>query len=66
MPQESIDVIFCRNVIIYFTRETQRDLIMRFYGYLEKGGYLFLGHSETIQGFNLPLTRVTSTIYQKR
>jgi chemotaxis protein methyltransferase CheR len=65
MPQESIDVIFCRNVIIYFTRETQCDLIMRLSGYLKKGGYLFLGHSETIQGFNLPLTRVTSTIYRK-
>jgi chemotaxis protein methyltransferase CheR len=65
MPQESLDVIFCRNVIIYFNRETQFRLIEKFCSYLKPGGYLFLGHSETIQGFTLPLERVTSTIYRK-
>jgi chemotaxis protein methyltransferase CheR len=65
MPQESLDVIFCRNVIIYFNRETQFKLIEKLCSYLKTGGYLFLGHSETTQGFTLPLTRVTSTIYRK-
>jgi chemotaxis protein methyltransferase CheR len=65
MPQESLGVIFCRNVIIYFNRETQFRLIEKFCSYLKPGGYLFLGHSETIQGFTLPLERVTSTIYRK-
>jgi len=65
MPRESIDVIFCRNVIIYFTRETQFELIGRLCTYLKAGGYLFLGHSENIHGFSLPLARVSSTIYRK-
>jgi len=41
-------VIFCRNVMIYFDRPTQTALIERFYRYTEPGGYLFIGHSETI------------------
>ncbi|MFA5074275.1 MAG: CheR family methyltransferase [Nitrospirota bacterium] len=61
----SIDVIFCRNVIIYFDRLTQNKLLERLCSCLKNGGYLFLGHSETIHGFNLPLTRVSSTIYRK-
>ncbi|MFZ5774744.1 MAG: CheR family methyltransferase [Thermodesulfobacteriota bacterium] len=41
-------VIFCRNVMIYFDKETRDGLIRRFYDFLEPGGYLFIGHSETI------------------
>jgi chemotaxis protein methyltransferase CheR len=61
----SIDAIFCRNVIIYFDRETQCRLLGRLCHYLRPGGHLFLGHSETIHGFDLPLTRLASTIYRK-
>jgi chemotaxis protein methyltransferase CheR len=61
----SIDALFCRNAIIYFDRATQGALLARLCRYLRKGGYLFLGHSETIHGFDLPVTRVTSTIYRK-
>lgn len=42
------DVIFCRNVIIYFTHETAKYVIELFYDILNPGGYLFLGHSETL------------------
>lgn len=63
--RESADVIFCRNVIIYFDRDTQGALLGRLCRYLRKGGYLFLGHSETVHGFNLPLVRMASTIYRK-
>ncbi|HMC32474.1 MAG TPA: protein-glutamate O-methyltransferase CheR [Candidatus Angelobacter sp.] len=42
------DCIFCMNVLIYFSEERQAQLIQRFYEYLEPGGYLFLGHAETI------------------
>lgn len=42
------DVIFCRNVIIYFTNETAKYVIDHFYDILNPGGYLFLGHSETL------------------
>ncbi|MDD2444353.1 MAG: protein-glutamate O-methyltransferase CheR, partial [Desulfotomaculaceae bacterium] len=41
-------VIFCRNVMIYFDKVTQKALVERFYRYTEPGGYLFIGHSETL------------------
>ncbi len=43
-----MDLIFCMNVLIYFTEERRRGLVQRFYEALEPGGYLFLGHSESI------------------
>ena len=42
------DCIFCMNVLIYFSEERQSQLIQRFYEYLEPGGYLFLGHAESV------------------
>lgn len=62
---EPLDVIFCRNVIIYFDRKTQEQLITRFCKVLKTNGHLFLGHSESIHGFTLPLRRLTSTVYRK-
>lgn len=62
---EPFDVIFCRNVIIYFDRDTQERLIDRFCKVLRPNGYLFLGHSESIHGFHLPLQRIVSTVYRK-
>jgi chemotaxis protein methyltransferase CheR len=62
---EHMDVIFCRNVIIYFDKPTQERLLNRFCKQLVKGGYLFLGHSETLSGLNVPLTPVASTVYRK-
>jgi len=43
-----MDLIFCMNVLIYFTEERRRALVHRFYETLEPGGYLFLGHSESL------------------
>jgi chemotaxis protein methyltransferase CheR len=63
--REHMDVIFCRNVIIYFDKPTQERLLNRFYRQLVNGGYLFLGHSETISGLNVPLKPVASTVYRK-
>jgi chemotaxis protein methyltransferase CheR len=62
---EPADAIFCRNVIIYFERETQAELLGRLCRSLKPGGYLFLGHSETVHGFDLPLARILSTVYRK-
>jgi len=62
---EPLDVIFCRNVIIYFDRTTQERLISRFCRVLKPDGHLFLGHSESVHGFELPLQRITSTVYRK-
>lgn len=59
------DVIFCRNVIIYFNRETQEKVLNKLCHYLNPGGYLFMGHSETLSGMNLPISQVASTVYRK-
>ena len=48
---QGVDIIFCRNVTIYFNMETTKALIGRFYDSLLEGGYLFLGHSETLWQF---------------
>ncbi len=61
---EKVDAIFCRNVIIYFERSTQYQLLSRLCRCLKPGGHLFLGHSETVHGFDLPLVRIASTIYR--
>ena len=42
------DVIFCRNVMIYFDQPTKDALVERFYNATNRGGYLLIGHSETI------------------
>jgi len=47
----NLDVIFCRNVMIYFDEEEQKKLIKKFYAGLNPGGYLLLGHSESLQGW---------------
>ena len=63
--QSRFDVIFCRNVIIYFDRPTQERLIRKFYDHLKVGGSLFLGHSETMTGMSVPFRSVAPTIYRK-
>ncbi len=63
--REPMDIIFCRNVIIYFDRSTQETLLNRFSEHLNPGGYVFLGHSETIHGLDVPLTQIAPTIYRK-
>jgi chemotaxis protein methyltransferase CheR len=64
VPEASLDAIFCRNVMIYFERDKQNKLLRRLCRYLKTGGHLFLGHSETVHGFDLPLVRIASTIYR--
>ncbi len=60
-----LDAIFCRNVMIYFNRETQEQLISKLYRYLKPGGYLFIGSSEGVQQMKQPFSHVTSTIYRR-
>lgn len=64
-PFTRFHVIFCRNVIIYFDRSTQEKLLNKFAERLEKGGYLFLGHSEALTGMQVPLQPVAPMVYQK-
>lgn len=58
-------LIFCRNVMIYFDRTTQEDLVERLSGRLEPGGYLFIGHSESLNGVQHGLQYVQPAIYRK-
>ncbi len=62
---ERMDVIFCRNVIIYFDKQTQKKVIENLLRRLVPGGYLFMGHSETLNGMNLPLSYVAANVYRK-
>ncbi|HUW40703.1 MAG TPA: protein-glutamate O-methyltransferase [Rectinemataceae bacterium] len=57
------DVIFCRNVIIYFERKVQEAILRRLADHLREGSYLVLGHSETLTGMDIPLRGVAPTIY---
>jgi chemotaxis protein methyltransferase CheR len=59
------DVIFCRNVLIYFDNETKIELINRFVSLLRPGGGLYLGHSETLNGNHQGLALTGRTIYRR-
>jgi chemotaxis protein methyltransferase CheR len=63
--REQLDIIFCRNVIIYFDRPTQEKLLNRFHRQMKQGAFIFMGHSETLSGLNVPLTSVFPTVYRK-
>ncbi len=64
LPEQQ-DIIFCRNVVIYFDRETQLVLFNKFCNNLKKDGYLFIGHSESLSGMKLPIRQVAPTVFQK-
>lgn len=59
-------VIFCRNVMIYFSRATQQQLVSKLASRLEPGGYLFVGHSEGLTGIQHDLQQIQPAIYRKR
>lgn len=63
--REEFDVIFCRNVMIYFNRETQQNLVNKFSRCLKPGGYLFIGHSESLTSIDHPFKQVSTTAYKK-
>ncbi|HSV27278.1 MAG TPA: CheR family methyltransferase, partial [Sedimentisphaerales bacterium] len=60
-----IDFIFCRNVMIYFDKPTQENLVNRFWDILGSGGVLFTGHSESLTGIKHKFNYVQPTIYRK-
>lgn len=63
-PGVKMDIIFCRNVIIYFDRPTTQDVINKLCRHLLPGGYLFVGHSETLNTLQVPVKQVAPTIYR--
>ena len=62
---DKADAIFCRNVIIYFDRPTQARILGKLGDHLVPGGYMFVGHSETLHDMNLPLAPVAPALYRK-
>jgi chemotaxis protein methyltransferase CheR len=60
-----VDVIFCRNVIIYFDVPTQERIVRSLYDRLVPGGYLFMGHSESLMHISLKMTYESASIYRK-
>jgi chemotaxis protein methyltransferase CheR len=63
--KKNFDIIFCRNVIIYFDKDTQRVLFEKIHNYLADDGYLFIGHSENLSGINNKFNSIGHTIYRK-
>ena len=59
------DVIFCRNVMIYFDRRTQEDLVRRLHECLRPGGYLLVGHSESLSGVDHPFAYIRPAVYRR-
>lgn len=60
-----MDVIFLRNILIYFDKPTQLAVLRRLCDHLRPGGHLFLGHSETLAGFDLPVRTVGNTVFRR-
>ena len=61
----TFSVIFCRNVMIYFDQATQQRLVNCLAARLEPGGYLLIGHSESLNGINHPLSYLCPATYRK-
>lgn len=63
--RKKFHVIFCRNVMIYFDDITRRELVKKFYEILEDGGYLFVGHSESVNRADSNFKYIMPSVYQK-
>jgi chemotaxis protein methyltransferase CheR len=63
--REQFDAVFFRNVMIYFDHPTQEAVIGKLCRNLKPGGYLFVGHSESLAGLDVPVSMVTSAVYRK-
>lgn len=63
--QGHFDFIFCRNVLIYFDKETKEKLANRYAELLKDGGYLFIGHSESLHQLDTPFQLIGNNIYRK-
>jgi chemotaxis protein methyltransferase CheR len=62
---QPFEVIFCRNVMIYFDRQTQEQLVNQLCRFLAPKGYLLIGHSESLNGLKVPLRCLRPSIYQR-
>ncbi len=60
-----LDVIFCRNVMIYFDNEVRQRLLNEMYRLLKPGGYLMVGHAESLSGLMSSFKSVRPSVYRK-
>ncbi len=65
MDIQNDDIIFCRNVMIYFDKATQENIINKYADNLVTEGFLFLWHSDSINDLHVPMKTITSNVYQK-
>lgn len=63
--RDTFDVVFFRNVLIYFDRDTQESVINKICRHLAPGGYFFAGHSESLANLDTPLRAVQTSIFRK-
>jgi chemotaxis protein methyltransferase CheR len=62
---DDVDIVFCRNILIYFDKARQQAVLRRICRHLRPGGYLFVGHSETVTGLDLPVKPVATALFRK-
>jgi chemotaxis protein methyltransferase CheR len=60
------DIIYCRNVMIYFDRETRQEVVGNLSSLIQEDGIFFLGSSESLNGFSVPLQLISPAIYRKK
>lgn len=65
LPRRRFHFVFCRNVMIYFDKRTQHNMVEKLTQCLEPGGYLLIGHSETLHGFDHSLRYVCPAVYRR-
>ncbi|OGO77746.1 MAG: hypothetical protein A2Y23_03875 [Clostridiales bacterium GWB2_37_7] len=63
--KKKFQTIFCRNVMIYFDNTTKMELVRKFYEVTESGGYLFIGHSESLKREESNYRYVIPAVYRK-
>lgn len=63
--ENEYDVVFCRNVMIYFSRENQMNILHKIMRHLRNKGYFFNGHSEALINMNLPLEKVSASVWRR-
>ena len=64
--KRKMHTVFLRNVMIYFNEQTKRELIQKVYNFMEPGGYLFIGMTETLNRNTTPFEIIKPSIYRKR
>ncbi len=61
----SFDIVFLRNVMIYFNGDTKRDVVARVISFIRPGGYLYIGHSESLHGIDAAMVQIAPSVYRK-